>query len=248
MGWHSGASFPWPQDSGGTGIVASVPHHDPAPRSDDLRRLYAHRFNTEEAQRESLWRTLCTHYFQRWIPVDAAVLDVAAGGCEFINNIVAARRIAIDLNPAVRDHAGAGVEAHVARSTDMHMVGAATLDRVFVSNFFEHITRDDIIATLGEIHRVLRPDGKVIILQPNVRYCARDYWMFFDHITPVDDRALVEALITTGFRIELNLPRFLPYTTKSRLPSGDALVRLYLRSPWVWRLMGGQALVVGVPQ
>lgn len=220
---------------------------DPAPESEGLRKLYAHRFDDEKAQRDALWRTLCRHWFQRWVPADSAVLDVAAGGCEFINNIVARRRIAIDLNPAVIEHAEAGVEAHVARSTDLHMLSDQTLDRAFVSNFFEHITRDDILATLGEIRRVLRPDGKVLILQPNIRYCARDYWMFFDHITPVDDRALVEAFAATGFRVELNVPRFLPYTTKSRLPSGPALVRLYLRSPWAWRVLGAQAFMVAVP-
>jgi SAM-dependent methyltransferase len=224
-----------------------VPADDVASDNEDLRRLYAHRFDREAEQRTALWRTLCRSWFQRWIPRDAVVLDLAAGHCEFVNNIEAARRIAVDLNPAVRDHAGPGVEAHVARSTDLHMVADASVDRAFVSNFFEHITRDDIIATLEELRRVLRPDGKLLVLQPNIRYCGRDYWMFFDHITPVDDRALVEALASTGFQVELNHPRFLPYTTKSRLPSGDALVRLYLRSPWAWRFLGGQAFLVAVP-
>ena len=222
-------------------------HDDATRESEGLRTLYAHRFDREAKQRADLWRTLCSSYFQRWVPRDAVVLDVAAGHCEFINNIGAERRIAVDLNPAVRDHAAVGVEAHVCRSTDLHVVGDATIDRVFISNFFEHITRDDILATLEEVRRVLRPDGKLLVLQPNIRYCARDYWMFFDHITPVDDRALAEAFASTGFRVELNHPRFLPYTTKSRLPSGDALVRLYLRSPWAWRLLGGQAFMVAVP-
>ena len=224
-----------------------MPHDDTARESEGLRRLYAHRFDQEEQRRSELWRTLCRSYFQHWIPHDAVVLDLAAGHCEFVNNIVASRRIAVDLNPAVHDHAGEGVEAHVGRSTDLRMLTDATIDRVFISNFFEHITRDDILATLQEVRRVLRPEGKLLVLQPNIRYCARDYWMFFDHITPVDDRALVEAFAATGFRVELNHPRFLPYTTKSRLPSTDLLVRAYLRSPWAWRFLGGQAFMVGVP-
>ncbi len=69
----------------------------------------------------------------------------------------------------------------------------ATVDRVFISNFFEHIPREAIVSTLTEARRVLKPDGRLLVLQPNVRYCAKDYWMFFDHITPVDDRALAEA-------------------------------------------------------
>ena len=42
------------------------------------------------------------------------------------------------------------------------------------------------------------------------------------------------------------LPRFLPYTTKSRLPQHPLLVRLYLRVPLAQRLLGKQAWVVAV--
>jgi hypothetical protein len=72
--------------------------------------------------------------------------------------------------------------------------------------------------------------------------------MFFDHITPVDDRALAEAFAVTGFDVELDIPRFLPYTTKSRLPSGPGLVKLYLRVPLAWRFLGAQAFMVGRPR
>ena len=215
--------------------------------SEDLRALYAHRFSREEKPRADLWEVLCADFFQRWVPEDATVLDVAAGHCEFINNIRAGRKIAVDLNPDVKARAAADVETHNDRSDAMIGIPDAAVDRVFISNFFEHVPREVIISTLTEVARVLRPGGKLLILQPNVRYCAKDYWMFFDHITPVDDRALAEAFAATGFRVELNLPRFLPYTTKSRLPSGDALVRLYLRSPWAWRVLGGQAFMVGAP-
>ncbi len=86
----------------------------------------------------------------------------------------------------------------------------------------------------------------MLILQPNIRFISRDYWMFFDHVTPVDDRALCEALELGGFRIEINVPRFLPYTTASRLPVAPWLIRLYLRLPILWRVLGGQAFIVAV--
>ena len=43
------------------------------------------------------------------------------------------------------------------------------------------------------------------------------------------------------------MPRFLPYTTKSRLPQSAWLVRAYLRFPPAWRLLGGQTLLVARP-
>jgi len=117
-------------------------------------------------------------------------------------------------------------------------------DLVFVSNLFEHLTWADIWATLRECHRVLRPGKRLVILQPNVRYAYRDYWMFCDHITPVDDRALLETLRAIGFRNFTVYPRFLPYTTKCLLPTTPLLVRAYLRCPLAWRFLGGQCLVV----
>jgi SAM-dependent methyltransferase len=216
--------------------------------SENLQVLYGNRFGSQEVQRTDLWRVLCREFFQKWVPRDAVVLDVAAGHCEFINNIEAGRRLAVDLNPDVLVRAGHGVEAFISSSDAMTDIESASVDRVFISNFFEHIPREVIVSTLLEVKRVLRPGGKLLVLQPNVRYCARDYWMFFDHITPIDDRALEEALGATGFDVELNIPRFLPYTTKSRLPSGPGLVKLYLKVPFAWRLMGAQAFMVGRPR
>ncbi len=215
--------------------------------SESLQTLYATRFAGEAAQRDDIWQVLCRDFFQRWVPTDATVLDLAAGHCEFINHIVAGRRIAVDLNPDVAVRAAPGVETHVARSDQLDKIADGSVDIVFCSNFFEHITRDAILATLTEARRVLAPGGRFLLLQPNVRYCARDYWQFFDHITPVDDRAMVEAFAATGYRVVTNIPRFLPYTTKSRLPSGPGLVRLYLKVPLAWRVLGAQAFMVAEP-
>ena len=40
------------------------------------------------------------------------------------------------------------------------------------------------------------------------------------------------------------MTRFLPYTTKGRLPQTSGLVRLYLALPLAWRLLGKQTLYV----
>lgn len=215
--------------------------------SDDLRTLYAHRFDAESESRQDIWEVLCADFFQEWIPDGATVLDIAAGHCEFVNNIRATRRIAVDLNPDVAVRAAAGVESHVARSDELTMIDDASIDVVFISNFFEHIPRETILSTLVEIRRVLRPGGRFLLLQPNVRFCARDYWQFFDHITPVDDRALAEAYAAVGLDIVKTIPRFLPYSTKSRLPSGPGLVRLYLKFPLAWRMLGAQTFMVATP-
>jgi SAM-dependent methyltransferase len=215
--------------------------------SDRLEILYTNRFGDVSEQRQDIWQVLCSDFFQAWVPPTATVLDLAAGHCEFINNIRAARRIAVDLNPDVRRRAGAGVETYVQRSDRLESIADGSIDVVFVSNFFEHVTRNVILSTLAETRRVLKPTGRLLVLQPNVRFCGRDYWRFFDHITPVDDRALAEAFAAVGFDIEKCIPRFLPYSTKSRLPSWPSLVRLYLKVPLAWRVLGAQAFMVATP-
>jgi hypothetical protein len=68
--------------------------------------------------------------------------------------------------------------------------------------------------------------------------------MFFDHLTPIDDRALVEAMVISGLRAVEVIPRFLPYTTHSRLPRSILLIRLYLKLRPAWRWFGQQSLLV----
>src|SRR5215207_2632902 len=87
--------------------------------SEDLQALYAERFGGESEQRADLWSVLTKEFFQRWVPESSTVLDLAAGHCEFINNVSARRRIAVDLNPDVLTRVGPGVEAFQCRSDDL---------------------------------------------------------------------------------------------------------------------------------
>jgi len=191
-----------------------------------------------------MYDVLCKVFFQKFIPKNSTVLDVAAGHCEFINAIEAKEKIALDLNPDVKKYASKSVRAIIQSSVNMKSIRSESVDVVFCSNFFEHLERKDIVKTINEIYRVLKKGGKLLVLQPNIRYCAKDYWMFFDHITALDDRSTVEVLELNGFLVKLNMPRFLPYTTKSSLPKSLFLLRLYLRLPIVQRLVGGQAFIV----
>lgn len=206
-------------------------------------QIYNLRFRKTELFRTAMWQVLCNDFFQKYVPFDSCVIEVAAGHCEFINHIQASRRIAVDINPDTRHHAEVGVEVLQVSAMELHQIGDQIADVVFVSNFFEHISKPDMIRCLNEIHRVLKPDGRLLVLQPNYRYCWRDYWMFFDHVTPIDDRALVEVLELLDFKIERCIPRFLPYTTKQRLPQSVKLVRWYLRMPFLWIFFGAQAFI-----
>lgn len=213
----------------------------------DLPGLYERRFSGEAEFRNSMWRILCRSFFQKYVDARATVVEVGAGHCEFINHIEAGRKIAVDLSTDTAHYAAPDVEVVTSASTDLSAIGSGTADVAFASNFFEHLSRPDILSTLRELKRVLRPDGRLLILQPNIRYCYRDYWMFFDHITPLDERSVVEALEMSGFTPVQVISRFLPFTTKSALPKSLLLLRIYLALPILWRFLGAQSFIVARP-
>ena len=214
----------------------------------DLERIYGHRFGDAEARRkDQLWKAVA-RYLQRWVPADGRVLDVACDAGYFIRNITAGERWATDvrdvgarLGPGVRFVQADGLALSTAVPKD-------SFDVVFVSNYLEHLAGPDaVIAQLREIRAVTKDDGRLIVLQPNIRYVGAAYWDFIDHRVALTERSLVEAAQAAGFEVETLIPRFLPYTTKSRLPQSPWLVRAYLRFPFAWRLLGKQTLLIVRP-
>ncbi|XUP36668.1 class I SAM-dependent methyltransferase (plasmid) [Xanthomonas axonopodis pv. vasculorum] len=212
----------------------------------NLDVLYQHRFPKEElANKNRIWQVLCTQYFSRFVEPNETVVDIGAGYCEFINNIPAAHKIAVDLNPDVRKFAADGIRVINESCIAVSSIPSASVDAVFMSNFLEHLpTKDLVLQTLRESARMLKPGGRVIILQPNIRFLYDEYWDYFDHHTSLSDRSLVEGVLMAGLEPQVVIPKFLPYTTKSRLPQAPWLVSLYLRIPLAWHLLGKQALVV----
>lgn len=212
-----------------------------------VERLYEARFPAESREAKlRVWQTLCEHWFSRYIAADATVLDMGAGFCEFINSVACGAKIAVDMNPDLPKFAAPGVRTIVGEILDLASVEDASVDVVFASNFFEHLTtKADMLRALTAAHRVLRPGGKILVLQPNIDAVRGKYWDFFDHHIALTERSVAEALELTGFEVEEVRARFLPYTTKSRLPAHPLLVRLYLAVPIAHRLLGGQAWVVG---
>ena len=71
--------------------------------------MYNRRFAGLEQRRMEVWQALTRHYFQRWVKSTDTVMDVGAGYCEFINSIKAARKFALDSNPATATKAAPDV-------------------------------------------------------------------------------------------------------------------------------------------
>lgn len=211
-----------------------------------LKELYARRFGPKErAQKNALWKVLCQSFLQRYVSESDVVVDLGAGYCEFINNIRCGRKIAVDLNEETRQYAADDVTVLLEPADALSSIEDATVDIVFASNLFEHLPDKEVLtAVLAAIHRVLRHGGRLLVLQPNIRYAYREYWDYFDHYLPLSHLSLSEVLMLKGFTIEEVRPRFLPYTVKSRLPKSGFLLKIYLRLPPLHLLMGKQMFLV----
>jgi SAM-dependent methyltransferase len=183
---------------------------------------------------------------QRFVGPGDTVVDLGAGFCEFINTIRCGRKIAVDAKSSIRELAAPGVEVVTGEIPDiLSEIPAATAHVIFSSNFFEHLRdKAQLLEVLAHARRMLVPGGRLIVLQPNIRYAYKEYWDFFDHHVALSHESLAEALGIAGFDLEVVRPRFLPYTTRSRVPQSPWLLRLYLACPPLQWLSGKQMLVV----
>lgn len=230
------------------GKVTSIQKlQDHAPVGNVEKSIYAKRFSTQELQtRQSVWRVLCQDFFQRFVNENDVVVDLGAGDGLFITNIQARKRIAVDINPEVQSLVPFGVTVLQSDATSFAGKLPCAADVVFLSNFLEHLPHKSmVLQVLEECRAALRPGGKVIILQPNIRYVGAAYWDYIDHHIALTEHSLQEALEVSGFQIETLIPRFLPYTVKSRLGRFGNLIRWYLKMPFMWRVFGAQTLIIG---
>lgn len=211
-----------------------------------LVKLYNKRFNESELlQKNKIWQVLCRDFFQRFIRKTDVVVDIGVGRGEFINNICCKEKYGIDLNSESAACLAPDVKFFYGVSYGKSILADSSVDVAFMSNLSEHLTsKSQMLESFLEVNRILKPGGRFMILGPNIKYAYREYWDFFDHHIPLSHKAVIEILETIGFISDRVIPRFLPFTTKSRLPKNAFFVRLYLRLPFFWRIMGKQMLII----
>lgn len=173
------------------------------------------------------------------------VLDLGCGYGEFINNVQASKKLAMDLNPDAAKHVAPDVELVQHDCSTTWPIPAASLDVVFTSNFLEHLLdKQQVMSTLRNAFECLQPGGRIVAIGPNIKYLPGEYWDFFDHLVPLTELSLSEALVASGFTIENCYGRFLPYTMSEGRKYPPSFVSLYLRFRPAWRVLGKQFLVI----
>lgn len=211
-----------------------------------LDKLYRVRYSDKDEQvKAAIWQVLCQDFLQRFVDRDDHVLDIAAGHCEFINNIVCKNKYAVDIDSRIKKYADKNVRVYICSATSLPYQLSGKIDVVFIGCLLEHLpSKDAIVDMFLEVRKILKKDGRLLILNPNIRFSTSDFWDYFDHLTPVSDRSIVEALKALDFKIEVCLPRFVPNTIKDNLPKWPFLVKLYLHLPFLFPIFGKQMFIV----
>ncbi len=229
--------------------MAAIPSRsaDPAnhPGPDiNYERMYAYRFrDVDQASREAVWRELARYVHGR-LGSPERVLDPAAGRGEFITAVPAAERWGVDL---VRqgDLESRGVKMIIADIMDAELP-RDYFDGLFLSNVLEHLPdQSGVAAVPAKLFAATRPGGRIAIMGPNIRYCAKEYWDCADHTVALSHVGVAEHVYTAGFEVESVSPRFLPFSFRGLLPPSPRLTRTYLHTPALWRVLGKQFLVIG---
>lgn len=195
----------------------------------------------DDGHRRATWRHLAK-YLRRWIDERLPAVDLGAGRSDFLKEISASRKVAIDLENEAFGEEVDGIDQVVADATNLDMFGDKSVGTVLASNFLEHLDRDDVSNCLRECRRVLAPGGHMIVIQPNFRIRPQHYFDDYTHRTILTHHSLRDWMESLGLEVVRVEPRFLPLTLKSRLRHGHRLMPLYLALPY--RPFASQMLVV----
>lgn len=198
---------------------------------------------TPHASRTLVW-TVIAEYLAPWVTPRAHVVELGAGYCAWINAVRAARRVAVDVWPGLAREAAPGVEPVVRDLTQgVRGLGEGQFDVVLASNVLEHFAPDVASAIVADAAALLRPAGRLIVIQPNFRYAYRHYFDDYTHRSVFTHVSLAALLRLHGFVTERVEPRFMPYSMRERRwPIAAWMIRAYLRLPF--RPWAGQMLIV----
>mgnify|MGYP003336924996 CR=1 FL=1 len=173
----------------------------------------------------------------------ASILDPACGDGEFLNGCANGdldlmgcdlRSRSTTLHPSINFHQG------YFQTLDFNK----KYDLIWISNLLEHLPSPETLQEfLSHAGNLLSPNGLIVIMGPNIKYCYTDYWDFADHLLPLSHLTVCEHLLSAGFETLACTAKFLPYSFRSRLPPSSTLARLYLNFPLAWNLLGKQFLI-----
>lgn len=210
----------------------------------NYQRIYEYRFQgIDQHDRFRVWAKIAAFIFKA-MGEPEKVLDPCAGRCEFVNSISAKEIWAIDKENYVLEYKNQRIyskveDIFVAELPQNYFQG------VFTSNFLEHLESCEAIATfLSKMYSSLTFGGKIAVMGPNFKYCPETYFDCCDHKIALTHTTVEELLYSEQFTICASYPKFLPFSFRGHLPPSHLLTHLYLKFPFLWKILGKQFLII----
>lgn len=198
--------------------------------------------------REVFWKIFAEYVQKKFIPKDSSLLDVAAGYCNFTNNIQIREKWAIDKQPNVEKFADKDTNVIVGDclTYDYEKGLPHKVDVIFMSNFLEHVPKNAIVPMFKRLRKVC--NRRIIVLGPNYKYTYKHYYDDPTHITALTHTTIKWLMELSGFKIEKTYKGIVPFSVEGvpgkQLPLIPSwIIKLYIYSPI--KLFAGQFLVVG---
>src|SRR3989344_4303112 len=194
-----------------------------------------------DRRRDIVWKEI-TRYLSPELNNKNLLVELGSGYCNWINNVRAHKRIAIDkyLNP--KSYCTHGVEPIFGDFLKIKSIADNSVDTFLASNFFEHLSKNEFKSYLEVIRKKLAPGGKIIIIQPNYYYAYRNYFDDFTHESVWSHESLKDFILANNFKILRLEKKFLPFSMKSKFPANKFLIRFYLHS--FFKPLAGQMLLI----
>jgi ubiquinone/menaquinone biosynthesis C-methylase UbiE len=127
---------------------------------------------------------------QLLIPENAVVMEYGCGVGRILKNIEAKALIGVDVSwNFLLEAERRGIKVVLTDGVEMN-IPDDSIDFVFSIMTFQHCDRDDIPFILGEIRRVLRPDGGALLHFPR----SQDYYNPEYVYTPSDVHEIAQSL------------------------------------------------------
>ncbi len=134
------------------------------------------------------------HYYEKDFRESQPVLDLGPGRCWFTKQNVA-HIIAVDIEEEIVQHyAAEGLQIRQGSAYDIPFPDNY-FSGVFCCWLFEHLS--DLDRAMGEVRRVLKPGGKVLVIVPSAR--LRQFWDDYTHIRPFTHTSLRQLAQNNGF-------------------------------------------------
>jgi len=210
-----------------------------------VEKEYGLRFDHIVEYRNKVWKILTKGFFQALIPKEASLLDLGVGYGEFINNIEANEKFAMDLNPRAKNFLNKDVVFINQNCAEKWPVAENSLDAIFSSNFFEHLeSKGQVQLVIEQAYRGLKPNGMLVLVGPNIKHTKGRYWDVWGHHVPMTEKSVSELLKIYNFKIVKCIPKFLPYAMGSTRPLPLFFLPWYLKAPFLWKILGKQFLIV----